>query len=158
MIQTLDNKMRRFCAYGIEYKYSDGFTHYCCTLVPALELEYRISINSSTVKTPVMLEKGWNARITYDTLKKYLVDVHPTASSFKIMLDKSSYHAARCMQDSFKYAKEKWDKSHKPPDFKVGDLVLISTPNLNNFKGPKKVKDCFSRQFMIKGQHGPNAV
>ncbi|MBW0543803.1 hypothetical protein O181_083518 [Austropuccinia psidii MF-1] len=97
--------IRRFCAYGLEFKDSDGFTHDWCTLIPALELEYKTSIHSTTEKTPEMLEKGWNPRLPYDTLKKDLVDIHPTASSFKLMLDKARHHANRCMQDSFKYAK-----------------------------------------------------
>ncbi|MBW0495851.1 hypothetical protein O181_035566 [Austropuccinia psidii MF-1] len=158
MIQTLEDMIRRFCAYGLEFKYSDGFTHDWCTLIPALELAYKTSIHSSIGKTPSMLEKGWNPRLPYDTLKKDLVDIHPTASSFKIMLDKARHHANRCMQDSFKYAKERWDKSHKPPDFKIGDLVLVSTLNFNNMKGPKKLKDSFAGPFMIKALHGPNAV
>ncbi|MBW0576266.1 hypothetical protein O181_115981 [Austropuccinia psidii MF-1] len=62
------------------------------------------------------------------------------------------------MQDSFKYAKERWDKSHKPPDFKIGDLVLVSTLNFNNIRGPKKLKDSFAGPFMINALHGPNAV
>ncbi|MBW0471100.1 hypothetical protein O181_010815 [Austropuccinia psidii MF-1] len=56
------------------------------------------------------------------------------------------------------YAKERWDKSHKPPDFKIGYLVLVSTLNLNNIKGPKKLKYSFSGPFMIKALHGLNAV
>ncbi|MBW0570978.1 hypothetical protein O181_110693 [Austropuccinia psidii MF-1] len=74
------------------------------------------------------------------------------------MLDKARHHANRCMQDSFKYAKEGWDKIHKPPDFKMGDLVLVSTLNLNNINGPKKSKDFFAGTFMIKELHGHNAV
>ncbi|MBW0569059.1 hypothetical protein O181_108774 [Austropuccinia psidii MF-1] len=105
-----------------------------------------------------MLEKGWNPRPPYDTLKKYLVDIHPTASSFKIMLGKARHHANSCMQDSFEYAKERWDKSHQPPDFKIGYLVLVSTLNFKNIKGPKKLKDSFAGPFMIKALHGPNAV
>ncbi|MBW0581511.1 hypothetical protein O181_121226 [Austropuccinia psidii MF-1] len=105
-----------------------------------------------------MLEKGWNPRLPYDTLKKDLVDIHPTASSFKIMLDKAIPHENRCMKDSFKYAKERWDKSHKPPDFKIGDLVLVSALNSNNIKGQEKLKDSFAGPFMIKALHGPNAV
>ncbi|MBW0574273.1 hypothetical protein O181_113988 [Austropuccinia psidii MF-1] len=62
------------------------------------------------------------------------------------------------MQDSFKYAKERWDKSNKPSDFKIGDLALVSTLNFNNIKGPKKLKDFFAGPFMIKALHGPNAV
>ncbi|MBW0514124.1 hypothetical protein O181_053839 [Austropuccinia psidii MF-1] len=150
--------IRRFCAYGLEFKDSNGFTHDWCTLIPDFELEYKISIHSSTGKTPAMLEKGWNARLPYDTLKKDLVDIHPTASIFKLMLYKARHHGNRFLQDSFKYAKERWDTSHKPPDFKIGDLVLVSTLNLNNIKGPKKFKDSFSGPFMIKPLHGPNAV
>ncbi|MBW0547949.1 hypothetical protein O181_087664 [Austropuccinia psidii MF-1] len=105
-----------------------------------------------------MLEKGCNPRIPYDTRKKDLVDIHPTSSSFKLMLYKARHHANRCMQYSFKYAKERWDKSHKPPDFKIGDLVLVSTLNLKDIKGPKKWKDSFAGPFMIKALHGPNAV
>ncbi|MBW0580695.1 hypothetical protein O181_120410 [Austropuccinia psidii MF-1] len=100
MIQTLEDMIRRFCAYGLEFKDSDGFTHDWCTLIPALELAYKKSIHSSTGKTPAMLEKGWNPRLPYDTLKKDLVDIHPTESSFKIMLDKARHHENRCMQDS----------------------------------------------------------
>ncbi|MBW0537688.1 hypothetical protein O181_077403 [Austropuccinia psidii MF-1] len=105
-----------------------------------------------------MLEKGWNPRLSYEILKRDLVKIHPTASSFKLMLDKARHHANRCMQDSLKYAKKRWDKSHKPPDFKVGDLVLVSTLNFNNIKGQKKLKDSFAGPFMIKALHEPNAV
>ncbi|MBW0547637.1 hypothetical protein O181_087352 [Austropuccinia psidii MF-1] len=105
-----------------------------------------------------MLEKGWNPRLPYNTLKKDLIDIHKTASRFKLILDKARNHANRYMQDSFKYAKERWDKIHKPLDFKVEDLVLVSALNFNNIKGPKKLKDSFSGPFMIKALHGPNAV
>ncbi|MBW0547376.1 hypothetical protein O181_087091 [Austropuccinia psidii MF-1] len=138
MIQTLEDMIRRFCAYDLELEDSDGFTHDWCTLIPYLELAYKTSIHSSTGKTPEILEKGCNPRIPYDTLKKDLVDIHPKASSFKLMLDKARHHSNRCMQVSFKYAKERRDKIHKPPDFKIGDLVLVSTLNFNNTKGPKK--------------------
>ncbi|MBW0523938.1 hypothetical protein O181_063653 [Austropuccinia psidii MF-1] len=40
MIQTLEGRIRRFCAYVLEFKYSDGFTHDWCTFIPALELAY----------------------------------------------------------------------------------------------------------------------
>ncbi|MBW0498052.1 hypothetical protein O181_037767 [Austropuccinia psidii MF-1] len=84
MIQNLEDMIRRFCAYGLEFKDSDGFTH-----------------------------------------------------------DRS---------------KQKWDKSNKNTEFKVGDLILVSTLSFNNIKGPKKLKDCFSGPFIIKALHGTNAV
>ncbi|MBW0569777.1 hypothetical protein O181_109492 [Austropuccinia psidii MF-1] len=105
-----------------------------------------------------MLEKGWNPRLPADTLRKDLIDIHPTASSFKIMLDKVKHHAKQSMNDTFDYAKQKWDKSHKVPDFKAGDLVLVSTLNFNNIKGPKKHKDYYVGPFVIVALHGTNPV
>ncbi|MBW0462910.1 hypothetical protein O181_002625 [Austropuccinia psidii MF-1] len=150
--------IRIFCAYSLAFRDSNFFTHDWCTLIPDLQLEYKTTIYSSTGKTPAMLEKGWNTRLPHDTLEKDLVDIHPIARSFKIMLDTKRHHANRCMQDSFKYAKERWDKSHKPPDFKVGDLFLVSTIKFNKIKGPKKFKDSFAVPFMIRELHGPNSV
>ncbi|MBW0501804.1 hypothetical protein O181_041519 [Austropuccinia psidii MF-1] len=40
MIKTLEEMIRRFCAYGSEFKDSDGFTHDWCTLIPALKLAF----------------------------------------------------------------------------------------------------------------------
>ncbi|MBW0497205.1 hypothetical protein O181_036920 [Austropuccinia psidii MF-1] len=131
VIQTLEYMIRRFCVYGLEFKASDGFTHDCCTPIPALELAYKTLVHSSTGQTPAILEKGWNPRLPADTLRKDLIDIHPTASSFKIMLD-------------------------KVPDFKVGDLVLVSTLNFNNIKGPKKLKDSYVGPLFIVSLHGRN--
>ncbi|MBW0465031.1 hypothetical protein O181_004746 [Austropuccinia psidii MF-1] len=60
------------------------------------------------------------------------------------------------MEDSFAYFKDKWDKSHATPYFKAGDLVLLSTTNLNNLKECKKLKDSFSGPFFIKALYGEN--
>ncbi|MBW0522945.1 hypothetical protein O181_062660 [Austropuccinia psidii MF-1] len=62
------------------------------------------------------------------------------------------------MQDFLKYSKERLDKSHHPPDFKVGDLVLVSILSFNKIKGPKEVKDSFARAFIIGALHFTNAV
>ncbi|MBW0513342.1 hypothetical protein O181_053057 [Austropuccinia psidii MF-1] len=153
MIQTLEDMIRRFCAYGLEFKDSDGSTHDWCTLIPALELAYKTSVHSSTGQTTAMLDKGWNPRIPADTLRKDLIDIHPTASSFKIMLNKVKNHEKQSMNDTFDYAKQKWDKSHK-----VGDLVLVSTLNFNSIKGPKKLKDSYVGPFVIFALHETNAV
>ncbi|MBW0498857.1 hypothetical protein O181_038572 [Austropuccinia psidii MF-1] len=55
MVPALEDMIRIFCAYGIEFKDSDGFTHDWCTLIPALQLEYKTSIHSSAGKTPEIL-------------------------------------------------------------------------------------------------------
>ncbi|MBW0570787.1 hypothetical protein O181_110502 [Austropuccinia psidii MF-1] len=55
MIQTLEDMVRRFCAYGLEFEYGDGFTHDWCTLLPELELAYKTSIHANTNQTPAIL-------------------------------------------------------------------------------------------------------
>ncbi|MBW0485442.1 hypothetical protein O181_025157 [Austropuccinia psidii MF-1] len=74
------------------------------------------------------------------------------------MLEKARKNAVWCMDDSFVYAKDKWDRSHSTPAFKVGDLVLLSTTNFNDIKGCKKLKDSFAGHFVIKALHGENAI
>ncbi|MBW0471362.1 hypothetical protein O181_011077 [Austropuccinia psidii MF-1] len=89
------------------------------TLLPALELAYETSIHASTNKTPDILQKGWNPRLPQDFWRKDLVEIHPTFSIFQRILDKSRNYALRCMEDSFVYFKDKWEKSNATPDFKV---------------------------------------
>ncbi|MBW0519412.1 hypothetical protein O181_059127 [Austropuccinia psidii MF-1] len=157
IIQTLEDMIRRLCDYGLELIDSEGFTHEWCTLIPALELAYKTSVHSSTGQTPAMLEKGWNPRLPEDTLRKDLIEIHPTASRFKIILVKVKHHEKNSINDAFDYEKQKWDNSHKVPDFKVGDLVLILTLNFNNIKGSKKLKDSYVGPFVIVALHGTNA-
>ncbi|MBW0519713.1 hypothetical protein O181_059428 [Austropuccinia psidii MF-1] len=156
MVKPLEDMIRRFYGYGLYFKTSDGFTHDWCTLIPALELAHKKSVHSSTGKTPAMLEKGWNPRLPADTLRKNMIEIHPTASSFKIMLDKVKHYSKQSMNDAFDYEKQKWDKSHKVPDFKVGDLGLVSTLSFQNIKGPKKLKDSYVGPFDIVALHETN--
>ncbi|MBW0481872.1 hypothetical protein O181_021587 [Austropuccinia psidii MF-1] len=158
MIKAPEDMIRRFCASGLEFGDCDGFTHDWCTLIPALELTYKTSIHASTGKTSAMLEKGWNPKLPVNTLKKYLVDIHPTASRFKVWLDKVRHHAKQGMNDASEYAKQKLDKINKIPEFKLGNLILVSTLSFNNIKGPKKLKDSFAGPFIVKALHGTNAV
>ncbi|MBW0503531.1 hypothetical protein O181_043246 [Austropuccinia psidii MF-1] len=156
--QTLEDMVRRFCAYFLEFKYCNGFSHDWCSILPALELAYKPSIHSSTNQTPAVVEVGWNPRLPQDSLGKDSVEIYPTAYSLKEILDKAIKHKVRCVENSFAYAKDQWDKSHATPEFKVGDLILLSTTNFNKIKGCKKLKDSFAGPFVKKALHGENTV
>ncbi|MBW0548778.1 hypothetical protein O181_088493 [Austropuccinia psidii MF-1] len=158
MIQTLEDMVRRLCAYGLEFKNCDGFTHDFCTPLPTLELAYKTSIHASTNQTPAILEEGLNPKLPQYSLRKELVRIHPTAASFKGMLENAIKHAVIWMEDSLPYAKDKCDKSHATPDFKVGYLVLVLTTNFNNIKGCRKLKNSFAGPFVINALHGKNFV
>ncbi|MBW0544449.1 hypothetical protein O181_084164 [Austropuccinia psidii MF-1] len=130
MIQTLEEIIRRFCAHGLEFKDSDSFNNDCCTLIPAVKLAYKTLVHSSTGQIPAILEEGWNQRFPKDTLRKDLIDIHPTGSSFKIMLDKVKHHAK-----------------------KVG-MTLLTMQN----KSPNKLKDSYVGPFFIVALHGTNSL
>ncbi|MBW0517402.1 hypothetical protein O181_057117 [Austropuccinia psidii MF-1] len=95
MIQTLEDMVKQFCAYGLELKNCDGFTHYWCTLLTALKLTYKTSIHAITNKTPAILAKEWNPKLAQDSLRKHLVGIHPTATSFKEIIENSRKNAIR---------------------------------------------------------------
>ncbi|MBW0550644.1 hypothetical protein O181_090359 [Austropuccinia psidii MF-1] len=69
----------RFCAYGMEYKDHEGYTHDLVTLLPAVQLVYNTSQQSTTGKTPALVQKGWNPLLPVNHLKKNLLTIHPTA-------------------------------------------------------------------------------
>ncbi|MBW0518029.1 hypothetical protein O181_057744 [Austropuccinia psidii MF-1] len=66
MIQTMEDIVRRFCAYGMEYKDHEGYTHDWVTLLPAVQLAYNDSKNSTTGKSSSLVEKWWNPPLPVD--------------------------------------------------------------------------------------------
>ncbi|MBW0557606.1 hypothetical protein O181_097321 [Austropuccinia psidii MF-1] len=61
------------------------------------------------------------------------------------------------MEDSYLYAKDKWDRSHATPDFMVGELVCVSTSNFNSIKGCKNIENSFPAPFFIRALNGKNS-
>ncbi|MBW0558498.1 hypothetical protein O181_098213 [Austropuccinia psidii MF-1] len=153
MIQRMKDILRRFCAYGIEYKDHEGSTHDWVTLLPAVQLAYNTSQHSTTGKPPPVVKKGWNPLLPVDNLKKNLLTIDPTAKDFHDMGKRACDTA-----EAKEYNKQRWDKIHMEPDFKEGYQVLVSTLNFNNLKGPKKMRDSFVRYFTIIKLIAKNAV
>ncbi|KAI7959400.1 hypothetical protein MJO28_003191 [Puccinia striiformis f. sp. tritici] len=158
MIQTLEDMLRRFCSFGFEFKNHDGYTHDWVSLLPALEIAYNSSKHSSTKESPYVLERGWIPRMPKDTINDKLPQIYPTALDFKKMLDTTNQHAKKCVDEAVEYNQGRWDKSHKEPEFKIGDKVLLSTINFNNLGGSRKLKPSFIGPYTIKQLHGKNAV
>ncbi|MBW0474727.1 hypothetical protein O181_014442 [Austropuccinia psidii MF-1] len=70
MIKAMEDILRRFCAYGMEYQDHAGYTHDWVTLLPAVQLAYSANQNSNTGKSPSLVEKGWNPLLPVDHMKK----------------------------------------------------------------------------------------
>ncbi|MBW0469975.1 hypothetical protein O181_009690 [Austropuccinia psidii MF-1] len=143
MIQTMKDILRRFCAYGMEYKDNEGYTHDWVTLLPAVQLDSKTSQHSTTGTKPELAEKGWNSLLPVDHLKNNLLTIHPTAKDFHDMWKRACDTAGKCIAEAKKYNMQRWHKTHIEPDFKEGDQVLVSTLNFNDIKGPKKMRDSF---------------
>ncbi|MBW0534926.1 hypothetical protein O181_074641 [Austropuccinia psidii MF-1] len=149
MIQTMEDILRRFCAYGMEYKDQGRYTHDWVTLLPAVQLAYNTSQHSTTEKPPAVVKKGWNPLLPVDHLKMNLLTIHPTAKDFHDMWKRACDTAAKFMAEAKECNKQWWDNTHMEPDFKEGDQVL---------KEPKKMRDSFVGPFTIIKLIGKNAV
>ncbi|MBW0560754.1 hypothetical protein O181_100469 [Austropuccinia psidii MF-1] len=141
MIQTMEDILRRFCAYCMEYKDHEGYTHDWVTLLPSVQLPYNTSQHSTTGKTPALVEKGWNPLLPVDHLKKNLLTIHPKAKDFHEMWKRACDTGSKFIAEEKEYNKQRWDKTHMEPDFKEWDQVLVSTLQFNNLKGPKKMRN-----------------
>ncbi|POV97007.1 hypothetical protein PSTT_15312, partial [Puccinia striiformis] len=158
MIQTLEDMIRRYCAFGLHFKDGEGYTHDWVSLLPALEYAYNSSVHATTGKTPFELEKGWIPHMPKDFLLGKAVTLHPSAERFKLMMSSAELHASKCIEEAVAYNKDRWDKSHRGHNIQVGDRVLVSTLNFQNLGGNRKLKDQFVGPFFVKALHGPNAA
>ncbi|MBW0486851.1 hypothetical protein O181_026566 [Austropuccinia psidii MF-1] len=100
MIKKMEEILRRFFAYGREYKDHEGYTHDWVTILPAVQLAYNTSQHSATRKTPALVEKGWNPLLPVDHLKKNLLTIHPTAKDFHEMWKRACATAARSIPEA----------------------------------------------------------
>ncbi|MBW0538107.1 hypothetical protein O181_077822 [Austropuccinia psidii MF-1] len=107
MIHKMEDILRRLCAYGMEYKDHKGYTHDWVTLLPAVKLAYNTYQNSSTGKTPGLVEKGWNPLLHVDHLKKNLLTIHPTAKDFHEMWKRDCYIASKFIAEAKEYNKQR---------------------------------------------------
>ncbi|MBW0518112.1 hypothetical protein O181_057827 [Austropuccinia psidii MF-1] len=82
MIHKVEDILRRFYAYGMEYKDHEGYTHDWVTLLPEVQLAYNKSQHSTTGKTHALVEKSWNPFFPVDHLKKKLSNHPPHSQRF----------------------------------------------------------------------------
>ncbi|MBW0494357.1 hypothetical protein O181_034072 [Austropuccinia psidii MF-1] len=144
MIQKMEDIIRIFCAYGIEYK-----DHYWDTLLPEFQLAYNTSQHSTTGKSPSLVEKGCKPILPVDHLKKNILTIHPTAEDFQDMWKRECDTASKLIAEDKEYNKQHYEKTHMEPEFKEGDQVFVSTLNFNNLKGPNKMRVLFVGPFTI---------
>ncbi|MBW0528217.1 hypothetical protein O181_067932 [Austropuccinia psidii MF-1] len=118
IIQTMEEIIRRFCAYVMECKDHEGYTHDWVTVLPAVQLAYNTSKHSTTGKSTSLVEKRWNPLLPVDHLKKNLLTTHPTAKDFHDMWKRASETSSKCIDEAEEYKKKRYDKTHMEPHFR----------------------------------------
>ncbi|MBW0548015.1 hypothetical protein O181_087730 [Austropuccinia psidii MF-1] len=89
-------------------------------------------------------------QITSKFLGEGCVEIDPTAASLKGMLDKARKHEMRFLEDSFAYAKDKWDRSHATPDFNMGIQYLYPPPTSITSKNVKRSNIPLQELFLLR--------
>ncbi|MBW0462158.1 hypothetical protein O181_001873 [Austropuccinia psidii MF-1] len=84
----------------MEYKDHEGYNYDWVTLLQAVQLPYNTSQNSTTGKTPALVEKGWNTLLPVDQLKKNLLTIHLTAKDFHEMWKGACDTASECIAEA----------------------------------------------------------
>ncbi|MBW0550003.1 hypothetical protein O181_089718 [Austropuccinia psidii MF-1] len=136
MIQTREEIIRILCEFVMEYKHHEGYTHDWATLLPEIKLAYNTSKKFTKIKSPSLVEKGCNPLIPVDHMKKILLTIHPTSKDFHDMWKRACDTASRFIGEDKEY-----NKTHKEPEFREGDKVLVANLYFNNRKVPKKMRD-----------------
>ncbi|MBW0564115.1 hypothetical protein O181_103830 [Austropuccinia psidii MF-1] len=129
----------QFCAYGMEYKDDQGYNHDWFTLLPQIQVAYNTSHHSTTGKKPFLKEKGWNPLLPVNHLRMNPSNIHPTAKDFHDMPKKAFDTEARCIAEVKENKKQRYYKTHKEPEFREGDQVLVPNMSFDKPKGLKKM-------------------
>ncbi|MBW0555902.1 hypothetical protein O181_095617 [Austropuccinia psidii MF-1] len=149
IIQKMKDIIKGLCAYAMEYKDHKGYTLDWFKPLPDTKLPYNTSQHSTTGKSPSLVEKWRNPLLNLDHLKKNLLTIHPTIKDLHDISKRECDTEEKCLAETKEYNNQRYDKTHKEPDFREGDKVLVSTLNLNNPKGQKKIRESFLVPFTI---------
>ncbi|MBW0585970.1 hypothetical protein O181_125685 [Austropuccinia psidii MF-1] len=84
----------------MEYKDHEGYTHDWVTLLEEVQLAYNTSNNSTTGKTPALVEKGWNPLLLVDHLKENLLTIHPRGNDFHEIWKRACDTAVKCIAEA----------------------------------------------------------
>ncbi|MBW0585550.1 hypothetical protein O181_125265 [Austropuccinia psidii MF-1] len=120
MFQTMEDIIRRFYAYGMEYKDHEG------------EI------------TPLVKE-GWNPLFPVDHLKKYLLTTHPTAKEFHNIWNQTFKEGEQVLVSTLGFNNLKGSK--KMRDAFVGPFTIIKLVGKNGVE--VRFTEEFSRKHPV---------
>ena len=140
--RTLEEALRAYTSY----EQDDWDIH-----LPLLELAYNNSIHSSTGFSPHFLNSGQHPRLPIHSALGTEIQINETATKLIEQLydtlDIAQEHIIKSQTNQQKYANQH-RREHET--WKIGDLVLLSTSNLNRAGRAPKLCSTFIGPFKIK--------
>ncbi|MBW0513541.1 hypothetical protein O181_053256 [Austropuccinia psidii MF-1] len=147
VIQTMEDIIRSFCAYGVEHEDHEAYINHWLTLLPAIQPSYNISQNSTTGKLPSLIEKVWNPLLPLDHSKKSLLNFSPAAKYFCDMWKRACDTAERCIAGEKDHKKQGYAQTPREPDFREGDKVMVRL--IGKISVEVKITEEFSRKSRL---------
>ena len=126
-------------------------------LLPMAEFAYMNSWHSSIGTTPFFLGYGYHPEIRWELEDESLKGRVPAANERVRQLQLLRDEAAERLRSAVESQARYYNKTHKPQDYKVGDLVMLATKNLKQKRPSKKLSHKFVGPFRIVDKIGAQA-
>ncbi|KAH0610986.1 uncharacterized protein H6S33_011413 [Morchella sextelata] len=126
--QTLEHYLRAFCNYE-----QDDWAE----LLPLAEYAYNNSVTTATGQSPFYTNYGYNPRTNWPTEAEV---VNPTSDLYAHFIRGVHDSALARLTDTREKMGKYYDrKRDEPPNFKVGDLVMLNATNIKTRRSTKKL-------------------
>ena len=125
--------------------------------LPMAEYAYMNSHHSSIGTTPFYMMYGYHPEIRWEPEDGPLKGEVPAANERIKQLQASRDALAECWRKVSESQAKYYNAKHTPKKYNVGDLVMLSTKNLNQKRPSKKISPKFVGPFRIEDKVGGQA-
>ena len=127
------------------------------SLLPTVEMTINSLPNSSTGYSPFYLNYGYHPVLPVELLKGDEEVKIEAVDNFVSRVQREWDHAKRNLLRSVQKQQQYYNQRHRMVEYKVGDLLLLSSKNLSFRNIPAKLQQKFVGPFEVTEKIGPQA-
>ena len=127
------------------------------SLLPTVEMTINSLPNSSTGYSPFFLNYGYHPVLPVELLKGDEEVKTEAVDNFVKRIQREWDHAKRNLLQSVQKQQQYYNQRHRMVEYKVGDLLLLSSKNLSFKNIPAKLQKKFVGPFEVIEKIGPQA-